>query len=57
MLLLAKVAISAAPLGTVAGVQFAAVFQSPVAGARFQVALPECALWIKLKMNPRERKR
>lgn len=35
-----KVAISEAVLGTVAGVQFAATFQSPVVGFRFQVALP-----------------
>src|SRR5438128_2539451 len=36
----AKVATSDSPLGTVAGVQLAAVFQSPVTGLRFQVALP-----------------
>ena len=35
-----KVAVSFDPLGTVAGVQLAAVFQSPLAGLRFQVALP-----------------
>ena len=35
-----KVAMSAGPLGTVAGVQFVAVFQSPLVGLRFQVALP-----------------
>jgi len=35
-----KVAVSAGILGTVAGVQFAAVFQSLLAGFRFQVALP-----------------
>src|SRR6266536_1597129 len=35
-----KVAISDGPLGTVAGVQLAAVFQSPLAGSRFHVALP-----------------
>jgi hypothetical protein len=34
-----NVAISVAPFGTVAGVQLAAVFQSPVVGLRFQVAL------------------
>lgn len=34
-----KVAISEALLGTVAGVQFAATFQSPVLGFRFQAAL------------------
>ena len=31
-------------LGTVAGVQFAAVFQSPLVGLRFQVALPASAV-------------
>ena len=36
----AKVAISAGPFGTVAGVQFAAVPQSPLLGLRFHVALP-----------------
>jgi hypothetical protein len=36
----AKVAMSLGPFGTVAGVQFAAVFQSPVLGLTFQVALP-----------------
>jgi hypothetical protein len=36
----ANVAALAAPLGTVAGVQFVAVFQSPLPGLRFQVALP-----------------
>src|SRR5438132_3182349 len=36
----AKVAVSDAPLGTVAGDQLLAVFQSPVAGLDFQVALP-----------------
>jgi hypothetical protein len=35
-----KVAISERPSGTVAGVQLAAVFQSPLVGLRFQVALP-----------------
>jgi hypothetical protein len=34
-----KVAVSEGPFGTVAGVQFAAVFQSPLVGFRFQVAL------------------
>ena len=33
-------AVSAGPFGTVAGVQLAAVFQSPLAGLRFHVALP-----------------
>src|SRR5438477_3467865 len=36
----AKVAVSAGLLGTVAGVQFEAVFQSPLAGLAFHVALP-----------------
>src|SRR5712692_10262190 len=36
----AKVAISAGPFGTVEGVQFAAVFQLPLIGLRFHVALP-----------------
>ena len=35
-----KVAMSAGPLGTVAGVQFAEVFQSTESGVVFQVALP-----------------
>ena len=36
----ANVAVSAAPLGIVAGVQFAAVFQFPEFGLAFQVAPP-----------------
>src|SRR5713101_3154109 len=36
----ANVATSVGPLGTVAGIQLAAVFQSPLVGLRFQVALP-----------------
>ena len=39
----AKVAMSPGPFGTVAGVQLAAVFQSPLVGLRFQVALPAWA--------------
>jgi hypothetical protein len=35
-----KVAISDGPFGTVGGVQLPGVFQSPLAGLRFQVALP-----------------
>jgi hypothetical protein len=35
-----KVAVSLGPLGTVDGVQLPAVFQSPLAGLRFQLALP-----------------
>ena len=36
----AKVAVSLGPLGTVAGVQFVAVFQLLLCGLRVQVALP-----------------
>ena len=39
-----KVATSPGPFGTVAGVQFVAVFQSPLVGLRFQVALPPNAV-------------
>jgi hypothetical protein len=39
-----KVAVSDDPLGTVGGVQLAAVFQSLFTGLRFQVALPPNAL-------------
>src|SRR5690349_4571421 len=35
-----NVAMSPSPLGTVAGVQLPAVFQLPLVGLRFQVALP-----------------
>ena len=35
-----NVAVSAAPLGTTMGVQFAALFQFPLPGLRFHVALP-----------------
>jgi len=35
-----NVAVSDDPFGTVDGVQFAAVFQSPLMGLRFHVALP-----------------
>jgi hypothetical protein len=35
-----KVAVSSRPFGTVLGDQFVAVFQSPLVGLRFQVALP-----------------
>ena len=38
-LLVAKVAVSDVPFGMVGGVQFAAWFQSPVAGPVFHVAL------------------
>ncbi len=36
----ANVAVSAGPLGTVAGVQLLAMVQPPLAGFAFQVALP-----------------
>ena len=36
----ANVAVSVGLFGTVAGIQFAAVFQSLLPGLRFQVALP-----------------
>src|SRR5262249_44049540 len=39
-----KVAVSFGPLGTVAGVQLGAVFQSPFVGLRFHVALPAKAV-------------
>ena len=44
-----KVAMSAEPFGTVAGVQLAAVLQSPVVGLRFQVALPPKATVPKMR--------
>src|SRR5689334_14132796 len=44
-----KVAICVGPLGTVGGVQFAAIFQLPVVGLSFQVALPPLALIAKDK--------
>jgi len=37
-----KVAVSAGPLGTVAGVQLPGVFQLPFCGFNCQVALPAC---------------
>src|SRR5437016_7489910 len=40
-----NVAVSDGSLGTVFGVQFAAVFQSPLVGLRFQVALPAKISW------------
>jgi hypothetical protein len=43
----AKVAVSADPLGTVAGIQFVAVFQSPEVGLRSHVALPAWLAWMK----------
>ena len=44
--LVAKVAVSLDPLGIVPGVQLPALFQLPVAGVLFQVALPARAGWI-----------
>jgi len=43
---LSKVATSVGEFGTVAGVQLAAVFQSPLEGLRPQVALPATASWL-----------
>ena len=43
-----NVATSADPLGTVAGLQFVTVFQSPEAGLRSHIALPA---WAKLAMK------
>jgi hypothetical protein len=40
-----KVATSVSLFGTVFGVQFSAVFQSPLVGFRFQVALPPRLIW------------
>lgn len=40
---MSNVAVSAGPLGTVFGVQLAAVFQSPLVGSSCQVALPATA--------------
>jgi len=47
-----KVAISAGPLGTLAGVQLAAVFQSPEMGSRSQVALPARANSARKNIRP-----
>ena len=48
----AKVAVSADPLGTVAGLQFVLVFQSPERGLRFHVALPAWLVWMQsIKIN------
>ena len=40
-----NVAVSDSPLGTLAGVQFAAVCQTLLAGLRFHVELPAYASW------------
>ena len=50
-----KVAVSVVALGTVGGVQFVAVFQSLVAGFKFQVALSaKIYSRIFLEVKPRE---
>jgi len=47
-----KKAVSDAPLGTVAGLQFVLVFQSPERGLRFHVALPAWLVWMQsIKIN------
>jgi len=48
----ANVAVSADPLGTVAGPQFVLVFQSPERGLRFHVTLPAWLVWMQsIKIN------
>jgi hypothetical protein len=49
-----NLAISAGPLGTVLGLQFAAVFQSLLAGADFHVALPAPQGCTKKNAEPNE---
>jgi hypothetical protein len=50
----ANVAVSAAPFGIVAGVQFAAVFHVPEPGFAFQVALPaKAATGLKMSVKPK----
>ena len=51
-----SVPVSKGPLGTVAGVQLAAVFQSPLVGSRSQVALPAGAFWKGAEVNNAARK-
>jgi hypothetical protein len=46
-----KVAVSVMPLGTVAGVQLLAVFQSLDAGFNFQVALPAWTWTLKERLR------
>ena len=48
----ANVAVSANPLGTVAGLQFVLVFQSPERGLRFHVALSACAKPARKSIRP-----
>ena len=47
----ANVAVAADPLGGPPAVQFAAVFQSPVAGLASQVALPDTTLTVPVMPN------
>jgi hypothetical protein len=47
----ANVAVSAGPLGGPPAVQFAGVFQSPVAGLASQVALPDTTLTVPVMPN------
>jgi hypothetical protein len=47
----AKVAVSPGPFGTVAGVQFAAVFQSLLVGLRFHVALSAYRFTARAKLK------
>jgi hypothetical protein len=54
LLELAKLAVSDAPFGTVAGLQLDAVFQSLVVGLVFQVALPAEASRMKAKLRVRK---
>ena len=47
-----KKAVSDGPLGTVVGVQFIAVFQSPEPGLRPHIALPASLAWMQsIKIN------
>jgi len=48
----ANIAVSDDPLGTVAGLQFVLVFQSPERGLRFHVALPAWADPTKKSITP-----
>src|SRR2546423_15115464 len=48
---MSKVAVSDGPFGTVAGVQLAAVFQLPLVGLRFQVALSANRLTARARLK------
>ena len=51
---MANVAVLAAPLGTVGGIQFGTLFQSPLLGLGLHVALPPLRVWmpsIKMKFR------